>query len=110
MAPIAEALIADQGGVILTLDVSAGARQDRFPAGYNEWRRAVICQVRAPPAGGRANKAIISLIASVLDVPKTQIAIISGATATLKKIHIADISPEEVISRLNEALAGNART
>lgn len=75
-------------GSILPLEVSAGSKKERFPAGYNPWRQAVGIQVKANPIEGKANKAIISLVAGTLGLPKSAVHIISGQTSSCKKILI----------------------
>jgi len=46
-------------------------------------------RVRAVPEDGKANTALIALLAKTLAVPKSTVRIASGATARLKKIEIA---------------------
>ena len=97
---LSEALKQDGDGVILSLEVSAGSRSTRFPAGYNEWRKAIQCQIHAPPAGGKANKEIIACIASYFSIPKSSVRIISGAASSSKKIRIEGIGLDDVIQVL----------
>jgi uncharacterized protein len=46
-------------------------------------------RVRAAPENGKANAALIALLAEVLDVPKSAVRIASGATGRLKRMEIA---------------------
>jgi len=46
-------------------------------------------RVRAVPEDGKANAALIALLAASLDVPKSTVRIASGATARLKRVEIA---------------------
>lgn len=46
-------------------------------------------RVRAVPEDGKANGALVSLLAEKLDVPKSAIRIASGATSRLKRVEIA---------------------
>ena len=94
MAAIDDAITAEEGGVVLTLDVSAGSKKERFPAGFNEWRSAVQIQIKAPAIEGRANKAIVELIASETGLKKNDIMILSGATSTIKRVRIRGCTPE----------------
>ena len=55
MEPYADAVVESAHGVIIVLDVTAGAKQSLFPAGYNEWRKSIRCQVAAPAVGGKAS-------------------------------------------------------
>jgi uncharacterized protein (TIGR00251 family) len=84
-------------GIIITVEVSAGSKQSIFPDGYNSWRKAFGISVKAPPMEGKANKAIIELIASQLHISKNAVTIISGHTASVKKIQITGISRQQLI-------------
>ncbi len=46
-------------------------------------------RVRAAPEDGKANAALVALLAKALDVPKSSLAIASGEKARLKTIAIA---------------------
>lgn len=48
----------------------------------------VQAQVRAVPEKGRANAALIQLIARTLDVPARDVEILAGDTARLKRLRI----------------------
>lgn len=94
MTAFDDAITAEEGAVVLTLDVSAGSKKERFPAGFNEWRGAVQIQIKAPAIEGRANKAIVELIASETGLKKNDIVILSGATSTIKRVRIRGCTPE----------------
>lgn len=47
------------------------------------------CRVRAVPEDGKANAALIELLAKRLAVPKSTVRLASGATSRLKRIEIA---------------------
>lgn len=47
-------------------------------------------RVRAPPVDGKANAALIALVAAHLGVRKAQVSIKSGASARLKLVQVAD--------------------
>lgn len=46
-------------------------------------------RVRAVPEDGKANDALVALLAAKLDVPKSAVRIASGAAARLKRVEIA---------------------
>lgn len=50
-------------------------------------------RVSAPPQDGKANAALIALLAKVLDLPKSSIEIVAGETARLKRIAIHSNAP-----------------
>jgi uncharacterized protein len=51
-------------------------------------------RVAVPPEDGKANAALIALLAKSLAVPKSNVAIIAGATARLKTISISPAPPD----------------
>jgi hypothetical protein len=102
MADITGALTASSNGTIIAIEVSTGSKSDSFPSGYNPWRKAVGCQVSAQPVGGKANIAIIGLIATVLDVSRSEVSIATGATSSQKKILVRGLFMDEVKTRLEK--------
>ena len=52
-------------------------------------------RVAAPPVDGKANRALIKLLADTLNIPKTDVAIISGLQSRYKTISIEGMSLEE---------------
>jgi hypothetical protein len=102
MADISEALVASSHGTIISIEVSAGSKSDAFPTSYNPWRRALGCQVSTRPIGGKANIAIIGLIATVLDISRTDVDIVAGASSSQKKIQVKGLTVNEVKSRLEK--------
>jgi len=57
-------------------------------------------RVTAPPHEGRANKALIELLSSVLDIPKSRIDILRGHTSRDKLVAIDGLESAEVRARL----------
>jgi len=102
MPAFADALSEDRAGTVIALEVSAGAKQDTFPSGYNAWRKAIGCRITAPATEGRANKAIVRLVAAALGVPASSVSIISGQASTQKRIRIVGLGTAEVLSRLGQ--------
>ncbi len=94
------ALTADGPDTIMTIEVTAGHGHDLFPSGYNPWRRAIGCRVRAKPEGGRANRAIIGLVGSRMGVVSDDVTIHAGMTSTLKKIRLSNVSHDQACLRL----------
>lgn len=92
------------GCVYCMLDVHAGSKREEFPAGVNVWRTAVGCSIRAPPVEGKANKAIVALVSSVLGVPKSSVTIVSGQTSSVKRVCIAGMDKDALIMTLDRLL------
>jgi hypothetical protein len=53
-------------------------------------------RVRAAPAGGAANEAVIRLLATDLDVPPSSLSIRRGATGRHKLVALAGVEPDLV--------------
>ena len=58
-------------------------------------------KVTAAPVDGLANKALISLLAKHLKVPKRRIELLAGHASRLKVIKCRDISPDKLRLSLN---------
>ena len=64
--------------------------------------RAVLkARVRAAPADGQANAALIALIARALAIRRSDVVISRGATARLKALEIEGLSDSEIRTRLD---------
>jgi uncharacterized protein len=50
---------------------------------------SLLVAVSAPPEDGKANAALIQLLAKTWRVPKTSITVTSGVTARTKMLHVA---------------------
>jgi len=105
MPDIADALVEDRHGTIIALEVTTGAKNDSFPAGYNEWRKTIGCRVTAPAVEGKANRAIITLISDILAVPATNVSLQSGATSSQKRVLVTGINKKDLLVRLQDISA-----
>jgi hypothetical protein len=56
-------------------------------------------RVAAPAVSGAANAALIRLLSDELDVPRSDIQMVAGATGRQKLIVVDGISPQEVAAR-----------
>jgi hypothetical protein len=97
---VSGALSEERQGVVIAIEVTAGAKEAVFPAGYNEWRRTIGCRVPAPALEGRANKAVLHLIAGTLGVPASSVSILSGAASSQKRVLVAGTGKQAVLARL----------
>ncbi|MDD1676523.1 MAG: DUF167 domain-containing protein [Methanomicrobiales archaeon] len=87
-------------GTVLALSVTPGAKKDLFPAGFNPWRTSLLCHVRAVAVDGRANQAVISLIAATLALPCSAITILSGMRSSRKQVLVTGFDRATIIGRL----------
>ena len=95
-----------QGPTKLTLRVSPGARR-----GGVVGRQGAVWKIRvtAPPEAGRANDALVRLLAKTLDVPRRDVEIVSGHGARDKIVALAGIGPDEIERRLASATIGTGK-
>ena len=88
----------------ISVRVQPGARRDallgRLDSG--EWKLAVS----APPEDGRANDAVVELVAALLDVKRRQVVVARGHSSRSKQLEIVGLEADEAARRLAEALPG----
>jgi hypothetical protein len=65
-------------------------------------------RVTAPAEGGRANDAVVRLLAEMFELPRTAVTLVSGHSARDKIVELAGIEPEAIERRLSSA-AGKER-
>ena len=65
---------------------------------------ALKLRVSAPPEKGRANRAVVALLARTLAGSRDGIVIVAGARSRRKLIRIEGLSLEEVRARIRAAL------
>jgi hypothetical protein len=65
---------------------------------------AIKLAVTAPPENGRANKAILELLRELLDLKRSQVELISGATTRDKRVLIRGVPRTELEQRLRALL------
>ena len=88
---------AADAGVLLRVRVQPRARTERLEGVHGEQLRV---RLTAPPVDGAANTACIAFLAKALGVPRSRVRIRSGAKSRDKLIHIADLSPQYVATKL----------
>jgi uncharacterized protein YggU (UPF0235/DUF167 family) len=60
-------------------------------------------RVAAAPERGKANDAVLDLLASTLSVPRASVTLVSGSASRDKIVELAGIAPEEIERRLATA-------
>jgi uncharacterized protein (TIGR00251 family) len=84
--------------------VSPGARTARIVGRYGDaWK----LRVEAAPEGGRANEAVLRLLAETLELGRRDVSLVSGHTARDKVVVLEGIDEEETSRRLAAAAAGS---
>jgi uncharacterized protein (TIGR00251 family) len=82
------------------LRVSPGAARSAVVGRHGEaWK----VRVAAAPEGGRANDALVRLLAEILSVSPTAVRLVSGHGARDKIVELAGLGPSQVERRLTSA-------
>jgi uncharacterized protein YggU (UPF0235/DUF167 family) len=84
-------------GVRLRLRVKPGGRRQRLIGAYGG---ALKLEVSAAPEKGRANAAVIRLLADALGLQRNQVEIVGGASSQDKTAVLTGCSVEEIAARL----------
>ena len=78
-------LEADGTRLLLTLHVQPGAKRTEVVGLHGD---ALKLRVASPPAGGRANAAVVAYLASVFGVPLRDVTLLQGESSRRKLIEI----------------------
>jgi uncharacterized protein (TIGR00251 family) len=83
----------------LHIRVSPGAGRTEVVGRHGDgWK----VRVTAPPEGGRANDAVLALLARRLDLPRRRLSVVSGRSAREKVVEAEGIDRDEAERRLAE--------
>jgi uncharacterized protein (TIGR00251 family) len=100
----------DPPDLLLRVHVQPGAGRTALTGRHGD---ALRVKVGAPPEGGRANAALVALLATTLGIAESRISIESGATSRAKRLRIVGLPAADLERLLELALAapggGNAR-
>lgn len=81
----------------LRLRVSPGAGRAGIVGPYGDaWK----VRVTAAPEGGRANEAVLRLVAETLALPRSAVTLVSGHSAREKIVELTGVGPAQVARRL----------
>ena len=89
--------MADSTGTVIKVKVIPRSSRTEMLGKENDIYRMKLTD---PPVEGKANKAVIELLAEKLAVPKREIEIVSGKTGRLKTIRIRGLTAGEVAQAL----------
>ena len=85
----------------LRVRVAPGAGRSEIVGRYGEgWK----LKVTSPPDRGRANAAVLRLLADTLDVPERSLALVAGHTSRDKVVELHGLDGAEAERRLEGAL------
>jgi uncharacterized protein YggU (UPF0235/DUF167 family) len=95
------ALRETEGGTVLPVRAVARARRNQLAGQHHGMLK--VC-VTHPGEKGKANKAIVELLASALALRKSHITLLSGVATHDKRFLIAGVSAAELRARINALL------
>jgi uncharacterized protein (TIGR00251 family) len=90
-------IIEQPGGVELSVKVVPGASRSRV---VGRWGKALRLTVSTPAQRGRANVAVLKLLAATFGVKRADVTIVSGQNQPIKRVHISGVSAREIRAAL----------
>ncbi|MDZ7714389.1 MAG: DUF167 domain-containing protein [Rhodovibrio sp.] len=96
---------ATDDGLSVELQVKPGAKADRVEGVRRQDDGSTVLRVRlkAPPAEGQANQALIRLLAKRWGLAKSDLTLAAGQTARRKRLHLTG-DPDTLAARLADEL------
>ena len=92
-------------GTILPVRAHAGARRNGI---HGEQAGSLQVSVTQAPEKGKANKAILAVLAEALSLRKSQFELLTGETSAHKRFLVREITPAELAERIKKILPGVA--
>jgi hypothetical protein len=80
------------------ITVSPGAARTELVGRHGDGWKA---RVAAPPERGRANDALVELLASALEIPQSSVRVVGGRRGRAKVVEVDELEPAEVERRLS---------
>jgi hypothetical protein len=89
-------------GAVLGVKAQPAAKKDAI---LGERAGALRVAVTAAPERGRANDAIVELVAAALKLKRSQISLLTGETSRDKRLLIEGITPDDLKARVDGLFA-----
>ena len=90
-------LRATTSGCTVNVRVHPGARRNAITGTHDG---ALKISLTTPPTDGRANAALIAFLADALNIPMSNITLITGATTRTKTLHLEGLTPDALTAAL----------
>ncbi|HMF63688.1 MAG TPA: DUF167 domain-containing protein [Edaphobacter sp.] len=87
-----------EDGCTVSVRVHPGARKNGVSGVH---AGAVKISLTTPPLDGRANEALIAVVAELLRIPRARVSLVSGMTSRTKVLRITGKSADEVRAALS---------
>lgn len=91
-------------GIILPVRAQPGASKNALRGEQNGMLKVSVTQIAEK---GKANKAIIDVLAKALGLRRSQVELIAGDLQSQKRFLIRDIAVEDLAGRITAAMDGN---
>ena len=93
-------------GLCVAVRLTPRAKADRVLAiaATAEGKRVVKASVTAPPESGRANEALLQLLAQAWRLPRRNLAIVGGGASRYKTVSVAG-NPQQLSDRIGALIA-----
>ncbi|HZZ78153.1 MAG TPA: DUF167 domain-containing protein [Gemmataceae bacterium] len=88
-------------GCVVSVRAQPGARRNAI---VGEQAGALKVAVTAPPDKGRANDAIIEVLAEALGLKRSQVELVAGPTSRAKKVLLHGMSVERARELINQSI------
>jgi len=93
------------GSVIVDIEVQPSAKTQGI-TGFNAWRARISVAVKAEARDGKANQAVLHVLATQLELEARSLSITSGRKSRLKSVRVEDATPENLVGLLESILEG----
>lgn len=100
-AAMKDAVRQAEDGVILDLEISAGAKKTEVQ-GYNPWRRRIEIRLSERAEKGKADAEFISFLSGLFDVNSRNVRIIMGLTNSKKSVKILGVNAADILKVLTQ--------
>lgn len=88
-------------GLLIKIYARAGVRKNQV----SSFRDGLKVSVTTSPQKGKANEAILDLLADVLDLKKQQLSILHGQTSQQKTVLIQNVSKDELLEKVSDTFS-----
>tara|TARA_B100001113_G_C20611187_1_gene406200 strand:+ start:45 stop:374 length:330 start_codon:yes stop_codon:yes gene_type:complete len=94
------------GSVILDVEIQPAAKTQGI-TGFNRWRCRISVAVKAEAKRGKANLAVMHVLATELQIAPSSLSITAGHTSRMKSVRVENTSVKELVLLLDSLLGGS---
>jgi uncharacterized protein len=88
-------------GVLLRVHLQPRAAHDRVVGLHGE---ALKIALTAPPVENAANAALLAFLATLFQIPRASVSLMSGAKSREKRVLVSTATPQHLVQRLESTL------